>query len=216
MLAVAAAAVLLARPSHSSHTQAGAAPSEAPTSAVQPAPATQPTSEAVSTTAHPTPPPASHKFQIPQTVKDLSDRFQTVLGDEATFKVTLGGDADSSNTGGAYIVGTLTTASGATGGFDLQIIPAGKGESASCDDADLATCNTSRQPDGASLAVGSEPLQSVPGGVTNQANLIWRDGTEFLMHVSNARDPKGGSALMGPHPPLTTDQMAKIVTSERW
>jgi hypothetical protein len=222
VLAIATGAVLLARPGHSSHGQAGGAPSDAATSAAYSGPAappasepvthsvSQPVSEPVSTS------PASHGFQIPQTVKDLSDRFQTVLGDEATFKVTLGEGAGSTNTGGAYIVGTLTTSSGATGGFDLQIIPAGKGDKAWCDDADQTTCKVTHQPDGASLAVGSVPLQTVPGGVTNQANLIWADGTEFLMHVSNARDPKGESALMGALPPLTTDQMTAIVTSDRW
>jgi hypothetical protein len=219
VLAVATGAVLLARPGHSSNGQAGGAPSQAatpaPYSAPAAPPATEPMSQPVSEPATP-PPPASHQFQIPQTAQDLADRFQTVLGDEATFKVTDSGGPATTQTGGAYIGGTLTTSSGVTGGFDLQIIPAGKGDRAWCDDPGEGSCTTIHQPDGASLAVGSEQLQTVPGGVTNQANLIWADGTEFLLHVSNARDPKGESALMSAHPPLTTDQMAAIVTSHRW
>ena len=46
--------------------------------------------------------------------------------------------------------------------------------------------------------------------------LIRADRVEFLMHVSNERDPKGESAVLAPQPPLSTDQMLGIVTSDRW
>ena len=218
VLVVAAGAVLLARPwHHSSANQAGGSPgSAAEVSVAQSAPVSgpQPTT-ASAPSSQPAPPPASHKFQIPQTANELADQFRAVLGNDATFTVTDGEPASATHTGGAFIGGTLTS-SGVTGGFDLQIIPASKGDTAWCDDSDISTCSVSHQPDGSSLAVGHEPLQTVPGGVTYQANLIWADGTEFLMHVSNARDPKGESALLGEHPPLTIDQMTAIVTSDRW
>ena len=73
-----------------------------------------------------------------------------------------------------------------------------------------------RLDDGSSLATGSEPLQNNADGVTYQADLIRADGVEFLMHVSNERDPKGESAVLGDHPPLSLDQMAQILRSDRW
>jgi hypothetical protein len=73
-----------------------------------------------------------------------------------------------------------------------------------------------RLADGSSLAVSREPLQGSRNGVTYQVDLMRADRAEFLMHVSNERDPKGESAVLAAHPPLTTDQMTAIVTSGRW
>ena len=39
---------------------------------------------------------------------------------------------------------------------------------------------------------------------------------EFVMHVSNERDPKGAGAVLAPKPPLRLDQMTEILTSDRW
>ena len=47
-------------------------------------------------------------------------------------------------------------------------------------------------------------------------NLIRADGVEFLMHLSNERDPKGASPVLAAAPPLTTDEMVAIVTSDLW
>jgi hypothetical protein len=46
--------------------------------------------------------------------------------------------------------------------------------------------------------------------------LLRPDGANFVLHVSNQRSPKGASELLGPRPPLTTDQMIAILTSDRW
>ena len=118
-------------------------------------------------------------------------------------------------TNGAAIVGTLT-ASGISGGFDLQIFSAGSGDEASCDDPDRSKCTVRDLADGSSLAVGREPLQDSPDGVTYEVDLIRIDGAELVMHLSNERDPKGDSTVLSAHPPLTTEQMTALVTSDRW
>jgi hypothetical protein len=172
-------------------------------------------------------------FQIPQTARGLADRFQVVLGDTAAFTVTDTGrpittgvpvripsrgsvelPIPAGKPNGAAIVGVLTAA-GLSGGFDIQIFQNDPGAKATCDDPDSSTCDVRRLDDGSSLATGSEPLQNADG-VTYQADLIRADGVEFLMHVSNERDPKGESAVLGDHPPLTLDQMVQIPRSDRW
>lgn len=121
----------------------------------------------------------------------------------------------SGEANGAAIVGTLT-ASGVTGGFDLQIFRDRPGGTAMCDDPDRSRCTVRRLADGSSLAVGREPLQGAAHAVTFSVDLIRPDGVEFLMHVSNERDPKGESSVLAAQPPLTTQQMTAIVTSSRW
>lgn len=116
---------------------------------------------------------------------------------------------------GAAIVGTLTAAD-VTGGYDLQMYTVHPGTDAWCDDPDLTRCSVRDLPDGSSLAVGQHPLTGIENGVTYTVNLVRADGVEILMHVSNVRDPKGQSELLAPEPPLTTDQMVAIVTSDRW
>lgn len=112
---------------------------------------------------------------------------------------------------GAAIVGTLTAA-GRTGGFDLQIFQTAGGEKAAwCDGGTSPECTVRRLADGSWLAVGRHALGT--GAVTYQVNLIRPDGVETLMHVSNERDPKGGSEVLATQPPLTTDQMISIVTA---
>jgi hypothetical protein len=195
------------------------------------------TSELVSSsTAEPVP----AAFQIPQTPDELASRFRTVLGDSATFTVTdtstgagetvtvpsatepnsvksvaASTPAPTDESTGAAIVGKLT-ASGVTGGFDLQIYRAAPNEKVWCDDPDTAHCTISKLADGSSLAVGRDPLQNDPEGVTYLVNLLRPDGVEFLMHLSNEPDPKGAGAPLAAHPPLTTDQMTAIVTSDLW
>ena len=173
-------------------------------------------------------------FRIPQTAQELADRFRVVLGDSATFTVTDTGQpvtvgvpvripsrgsvalpVPTGKPNGAAIVGTLT-ASDVTGGFDIQIFQNDPGTRASCADPDSSTCTVRRLADGSSLATGREPLQNNPDGVTYQADLIRSDGVEFLMHVSNERDPKGESAVLAAHPPLTIDRMTEILTSDKW
>ena len=175
--------------------------------------------------AHPTTPTATLPVKrptIPVSAKDLEDRFRTVLGGAATFTVTdtgrpveIDGNGEVKPGSGVAIVGVLT-AGGHRGGYDLQIIKAARGAKAHCDDPDQSTCKRSTLPDGSTLAVGTEPLSGAPNGITHQVDLVRKDGTEFLMHVSNERDPKGESTVLSPNPPLTTDQMVAIVTSTKW
>lgn len=177
-------------------------------------------------------------FHIPTTAKDLTARFRRVLGDTATITVTDTGSAknvklppEPSRAGspaqpkklgtptvennGAAIVGMMT-AHGTTGGYDMQIFRDRPGDKAWCEDPDRATCSVRRLPDGSSLAVSREPLPGSSNGVTYAANLIRADGVEFLMHVSNERDPKGASNVLAENPPLTVQQMVEILTSDRW
>jgi hypothetical protein len=218
-LAVAGGAALLAHGGGHSH-QAGGTP---PTQAAKPNP--------VSTTVA-----ASPAFTIPQTADDLAARFRTVLGDLATFTITDTGAAvtislppspvtsngkvgrlqplPSGTPNGAAIVGVLTS-HGVSGGYDIQIFQSSPGSKATCDDSSQCTSTTTA--DGGSLAVGREPLPTGgAGGLTYQVDLVRADGVEFLMHVSNQRDPKGESAVLAARPPLTTDQMVSVVTSDRW
>jgi hypothetical protein len=194
-------------------------------------------------TSSPSAPPTTEP-PVPTTAADLIDRFKRVLGDTATFTVndtagagheelppptstpagTGGGPDipvsatsvpnDGASGNGVHIVGTLT-AGGVTGGFDLQIYAAQPGSGTWCDDPDRSTCTQTTLPDGSNLAIGSEPLQDA-GGVTYMAFLVRPDGTSILMHLSNQRDPKGAGEIFGPQPPLTTDQLTAIVSSDRW
>jgi hypothetical protein len=177
-------------------------------------------------------------FSIPRTPAELARRFRVVLGDSATFTVTETGapvaarvPAATRSPGapsvpvataeptrephGAAIVGVLTAA-GRAGGFDLQIFRESPNQPASCDDPDRSRCTVRRLADGSSLAVGDEPLQGSENGVTYQVNLIRSDGVEFLMHLSNERDPKGASPVLAASPPMTKAQLTALVTSDRW
>jgi hypothetical protein len=118
-------------------------------------------------------------------------------------------------TPGAFINGTLTTKAGAKGGFDLQIYAGTPDEAALCDNADEVDCKLTTLPDGSKLAVGQGPLQN-PGGILYSANLVRPDGTVLILHLSNQQNPKGAGEIFGPQPPLTTDQLTAIVTSDRW
>ena len=177
---------------------------------------------------------AQPAFAVPDTPEDLAARFRTVLGDLATFTVTDTGavavlTAPASPGAvpsaqqvpvtptfvGAAIVGTLT-ASGVTGGYDLQIYPTDANEQARCDGPESPRCTVQRLPDGSSLATEQVALDGSPNGVTYLVSLVRPDGVAFLMHVSNERSPKGHSELLAPQPPLTIDQMIAIVTSDRW
>jgi hypothetical protein len=149
-------------------------------------------------------------FKVPRTAHELADRFRVVLDGNATFSLTDAG------VHGAFITGTLTTKSGVTGGFDLQIFQNDPGSKATCEDPGLAICTVRRLDDGSSLATGHEALDSNSNGVTYQADLVRPDGIDFHMHVSNERDPKRGSDVLAAHPPLSIDDMVAIFTSNRW
>ncbi|TDQ00929.1 hypothetical protein [Labedaea rhizosphaerae] len=165
--------------------------------------------------------PVRHSL-IPTSAKELEDRFRVVLGDTATFTVTdTGGSVETDGDGnvkpgsGVAIVGVLTVA-GHSGGYDLQIIKSNPAVGPHCEDLDRANCNIHKRPDGSSIAVSTEPLAGPGNGVTHMIDLVRKDGVEVLMHVSNERDPKGESQILSPKPPLSTDQMIKIVTSPQW
>jgi hypothetical protein len=173
------------------------------------------------------PPP----FRVPQSPAELARRFRVVLGGTATFTVTAVGapvrmvmpeaptrsgavrNVVPAKPNGAAIVGRLT-ADGVTGGFDLQIYRAAKGDRAFCDL--IVGCKLRRMADGSTLAVGRDRLEGAANGLTYDVDLVRSDGVAFLMHVSNERDPKGDSPLLASEPPLSPKQMIAIVTSERW
>jgi hypothetical protein len=174
---------------------------------------------------------------VPGSAEELADRFRAVLGDLATFTVTdtgtpmtitlpagPGGHGESqqaqppdSKPSGWAIVGRLTSAAVA-GGYDLQIYQGTATETeAWCDTPDPAACTMRELPDGSSLAVGiTTALEGPAGGVTYQVTVIRPDGVTTLMHLSNLSDPKGAGELLATQPPLTTNQMVEIVTSEAW
>lgn len=220
-LAVAGGAALLAQGGGHAHPAGGATPTVPPN--LQPA----------STTVA-----AGRAFALPDNADDLAARFRTVLGDLATFTVTDTGHPvtisvpptptgspriastpipiPNATPNGAAIVGVLTS-HGVSGGYDIQLFQSTPDSKAMCDDPDRSRCTTSTTADGGSLAVGREPLPTGgPGGLTYEVDLIRADGVELLMHVSNQRDPKGESEVMAPEPPLTTEQMVSIVSSDRW
>ena len=195
-------------------------------------PVTQTAQPGASSTAPPvtttsTPPPAHENPEV------LAERFRAVLGDLATFVVTESGPGASimtlpagPSTGapddpgpkqgrdvGASIGGTLTAA-GVTGGFDLLMYPGKAGEKAQCGLPDEPGCTVRDLPDGSSLATSRSALEG--SGVTNEVKLIRPDGLVFGMHVSNRQSPKGMGPLLGPHPPLTVEQLVEIATSDRW
>ena len=188
-----------------------------------------PTSTSTNASAPPTSAPAA-----PSTPDELIDRFRTVLGDTATFTVTEKGpgasvmtappgpdvdgdtsaDVSSATSTGAAIVGTLT-AGGVTGGFDLVTYPALPSDKPSCEGQDPGHCAISTLPDGATLRV-DQPWALEGGGTSLYVVVLRADGNIYDMHVSNRQSPKGAGDMLGSQPPLTTDQMIAILTSDRW
>lgn len=171
----------------------------------------------------------------PQTPEELIGRFQTVLGDTATFTVVetapgavvmtmpaaptgpqaadRAGDSKPKQVGAA-LQGDLT-ASGVTGGFDLVVYPRDNpGEAAQCDLADAGECALRTLPDGSTLATDRVQLEG--GGVTHLARLERADGLSITIHVSNRQNPKGMGGLTADRPPLTVEQLVAIVTSDLW
>jgi len=177
---------------------------------------------------------ASSPPTAPKTPEELIDRFTAVLGGTATFTVTekgpgayrmtappapdRGGQTSVNNdTGtpvGAAITGTLT-AGGITGGFDLVTYPAVPTDKPSCEGQDPGHCTTSTLPDGATLRVDG-PTDLEGGGISYYVVVLRADGNILDMHVSNRQSPKGMGGMLGAQPPLTTDQMVSILTSDRW
>ncbi|TQM78333.1 hypothetical protein FHX81_0595 [Saccharothrix saharensis] len=192
------------------------------TSTAQPGASTSAPEPVVTTT-----PPLAH-----DSPEVLAERFQAVLGDLATFVVTErgpgatmmtlpespdsaspdGGDQQGTQVG-ASIGGTLTSA-GVTGGFDLLMYPGTGGDRAWCPAPDEPGCTVRDLPDGSKLATGQVALEG--SGTTNEVKLVRPDGVVFIMHVSNRRSPKGMGPLLGPHPPLTVEQLVAVATSDRW
>lgn len=153
-------------------------------------------------------------WQVPQDTADLQKEFARVLGNAATFTVTLRNVQGSGNDRDVFIGGIMTAADGSKGGYDVQIVQTTPGENAMCDDPDTMTCDKSTLPDGSTLAVGHEQLSS--GAMLREADLITPDGVELVLHVSNQADPKGAGEIYGPNPPLTLDQVTAVATSSNW
>lgn len=154
------------------------------------------------------------RLQVPQDTNDLQKEFTRVLGDAATFTVTIRNIQGTGNDRDVFIGGIMTAADGSKGGYDVQIMQTTPGAKATCDDPDTMTCDPSTLPDGSSLAVGHEPLSS--GAVLREADLITPEGVELVLHVSNQADPKGAGEVYGPNPPLTMDQVTAVATSPNW
>jgi hypothetical protein len=206
------------------------------------APANQPaagsavvtTSQSASTT-HPT-----GRFQPPKTPAELAAKTRAILAGIATIKVTDTGypvqasvpasvpakgnhltpissqssvSAPIGRKSGSAILGTLS-ATGVTGGFDLNVFLASPGSKASCDEG--TGCTLHDRPDGSTLAIGTWHDPSVPDGITYQVELVRPDGADILLHLSTEHNPKGGSTVTASHTPLTVDQMTDFVTSDRW
>lgn len=112
---------------------------------------------------------------------------------------------------GWYVRGVLS-ADGVKGGFDLAINVDGPHAAPSCEL--LTDCTVSDLPDGSTLAAGQVPLDS--DGVTYVVDLVRADGLEFILRVSNERNPSGDSIMLDSVPPLTIEQMVQIVTDSRW
>lgn len=172
------------------------------------------TSQAASTT-HPT-----GRFQPPTTPAELAAKTRAILAGIATIKVTDTGypvqasvPASVPAKGNHLIFGTLS-ATGVTGGFDLNVFLASPGSKASCDEG--TGCTLHHRPDGSTLAIGTWHDPSVPGGITYQVELVRPDGADILLHLSTEHNPKGGSTVIASHTPLTVDQMTDFVTSDRW
>lgn len=165
-----------------------------------------PSNSAPSNSAPPSNP--APEFRVPHTAQQLADRFRVVLDGSATFTLRDAGVK------GAFITGTLTSKSGVSGGFDLQIFQNDPGSKAICEDPGFAVCSVHRLEDGSSLATGHESLGGI--GVTYQADLILPSGIDLHMHVSNESDPKGESEVLSNNPPLSIDDMVSVLTSKRW
>jgi len=173
---------------------------------------------------------------VPTSPDDLIARFRVVLGDTATFEVTVrntvpGASPSKTQQPGtsqlenpdaptsALIGGTLTSA-GVTGGFSLTIYPSDSEPGVWCGYSRTEDCDVSTLPDGSRLATGT--AQPAPGAVSHLACLKRPDGTMVLMHVGNQEDPQGaainspGGEIYSPQPPLTLDQLKAIVTSDKW
>jgi hypothetical protein len=161
-----------------------------------------------STTA---PPTSAAPAGAPVTPEELSERFQRVLGDTATFETTGPGTGVievPDGPDGAQIVGTLTVA-GVTGGFDLAVFPAPRLE------GDLeCVCTRTTLPDGSLLITWDTPQGS--DDITRAVELHRADGVKFVMLLSNESSPKGNGEKLAEQPPLTVDQMVAILTSDRW
>ena len=192
------------------------------------------TSQSASTT-HP-----RGRFQPPATPAELAAKTRAILAGIATIKVTdypvpasvpasvpakgnhstptpiptpSSVSAPIGGTSGSAIFGTLS-ATGVTGGFDLNVFLASPGRKASCDLG--AGCTLHDRPDGSTLAIGTWHDPSVPGGITYQVELVRPDGADIQLHLSTEHNPKGQSTVTASHTPLTVDQMTDFVTSDRW
>ncbi|HET9140312.1 hypothetical protein [Actinophytocola sp.] len=157
-------------------------------------------------------------------VRELTDRFRAALGDRATFTVTESGpglgtkiEPHDVSTGatppevriGASIRGTLT-AGGVTGGFDLTGYPMAMGGTSWTGDFEEHTL-----PDGTRVVSGEFSARGPAGGLNRYVQTYRPDGNSFILVVSNQRSPHGNTELLGPHPPLTLDQMVAVLT-DRW
>lgn len=145
----------------------------------------------------------------PLTPEALADKFEAVLGDTATFEVTKGMEMAN---GGAMITGTLT-AGGVTGGFSLAIYDTTSGVT-----CDPPTCTVVYRP-GPGGNAGPSYIQTWPEAnlATYEAYNGLDDDTMLKLLVTNARIPHDpNSEELAPQPPLTTDQMLAIVSSDRW
>ncbi|HYQ61944.1 hypothetical protein [Actinophytocola sp.] len=180
--------------------------------------------------------------RIPTTPDELIARFRAVLGDTATFEVTMkdtlpggpqpstvdmppgSGLVDTPSTNPAYpttaVIGGTLTSAGFTGSFFLAIHPSDPEPSEWCHLSFVADCDISTLPDGSQLATGTG--HRAPGAASYLACLKRPDGTTVLIQVSNQEDPSGavldspGGEILAPQPPLTLDQLKAIVTSDKW
>jgi hypothetical protein len=180
-----------------------------------------------------TPPAGSTAFRMPHTRQELAARFRRVLGDRAVIT-----SVDSSvvghpipvepgiwvsgprvGNGGTWLLGTLRSPTG-PGGFDLAVRRSASGSVARCAGTPPHNaCRAKAYPDGSTLSV-SEVRFSGSQQRTYSADFVRADGVEIELRVSNAHDPEGypdgEEDMLAARPPLTADDLAAIVTSDRW
>lgn len=182
-----------------------------------------------STPAHQTGKPELPRKSVPDTPRELTEGLRAILGDTATFTVTgtgpgttktpqppsAGNDPGRSKANGfnagASIDGTLT-ASGVTGRFRLSahVDPIGQGP---C--GQMTNCEV--LPDGTHLITSVATLNGEPyAEKSHSAQAVRVNGLHVNMFVTNAPGGKGGTGIREPEPPLTVEQVAKIVTADRW
>jgi hypothetical protein len=151
---------------------------------------------------------------VPQTQAALIARFRSILGDTATFTV------DSANSTDNLITGVLTSTSGTSGMYVLELYK----DTGTCGAVSSVGQQLTTQPcagtttlgDGSELTVDSDYPDGPPDGVMNDAILNRPDGWQISLYTANVQGKYYGAPVLGTKPALTVEQVTDIVTSPEW